>query len=194
MTNLRRIAPALAAALALALVALLVAVAPARAWAEGAEVTDEPAAGEASAEDPAASGELELKTLDDVARARIGATAGGVGDRLVKSSREEVSDSQFSYFNNYAELVLALQSNKIDAFVADLPVARLAVSRNTGLGLVPEVFVEDHYGFALQKNSPLTAQFNEVIGRLRADGTTERVAWSPRYSRSCGTSRRAALR
>ena len=117
--------------------------------------------------------ELELKTVDDVIGTRIGLRTGGTVDLLLTQNYDEISMDDFSYYNTTVEMVGALKSNKIDAFVTDLPVSSLAVNRNEGIGILPEPLVEDHYGYVLKKDSPLTAQINERIEAYRADGTIE---------------------
>ena len=72
----------------------------------------------------------ELKTVEEVLAGRIGMIAGGSFDLLLTKNYDGASMDSFSYYNSYAELVGALKANKIDAFITDLPVASLAVSRN----------------------------------------------------------------
>ena len=142
-----------------------------------AEATAAPASSPAPAAStaPAATQGLEIPTVNDLAGKRLGAVSGSAFDELVISNLEGVSDGDFTYYNSIAELVSALKANKIDALIADQPVGKLAVSRNDGIGLIPEPIVEDHYGFVLQKDSPLTAQFNEIIARMREDGTLDEI-------------------
>ena len=59
--------------------------------------------------------------------------------------------------------------------VTDLPVAQLAVNRNDGIGIIPELLAEDRYAFVLQKGSPLTAKVNERMTAYREDGTIEKL-------------------
>lgn len=115
----------------------------------------------------------ELKTVEEVLGGRIGLPTGSAYDLLLTQSYDGVSMDDFSYYNTYAELVGALKSNKIDAFIADLPVANLAVSKNEGIAIMPEPLVEDHYAYVLQKDSPLTPLINERIEAYQADGTIE---------------------
>lgn len=133
------------------------------------------AASAAPATSAADTQDLEIPTVNDLVGKRIGTVAGSAFDELVANNLEGVSDGDFTYYNTIAELVSALKANKIDALIADQPVGKLAVSRNDGIGLIPEPIVEDHYGFVLQKGSPLTAQFNEIIARMREDGTIDEI-------------------
>ncbi len=69
-------------------------------------------------------------------------------------------------FNNTADCVVALQNNRIDGFICDLPNAKYIVDKAEGTMILPEYLEEDNYGFMLQKDSPLTAEFNEVIKKF----------------------------
>lgn len=128
-----------------------------------------------SADDQAAS-ELELSTVEEVLDSRMAGVAGLLFDQLLMEAYpdKDLSDS-FSYYNTTPEVIGALKAGKVDAFIVDLPVGSLAVSRNDGLGLVPEPLMDDRYGYILQKGSPLTPQVNERIAAYQADGTIERL-------------------
>ena len=129
--------------------------------------------GDATAADDA---ELEIQDAQGIVGKRLGMLVGGNFDALLTQSYEGVEQDDFSYFNSYAELVAALQTNKIDAIISDLPVAQLIVARNDGVGIVSEPLVDDHYGFVLEKGSPLTDQLSERIQALREDGTLDALS------------------
>lgn len=136
-------------------------------------VRDTSASAETAAGD--ATGDLELKTVDEVLQGRLGVVSGGAFDTQMMNNFDTLDNSSFSYYNSTAELVGALKANKIDAFFTDMPIAKLAVSRNSGIGMLPQTLLDDNYGMALQKGSPLTPRFNEVIERLVADGTADEI-------------------
>ncbi len=100
----------------------------------------------------------------------VSCQTGSVADIFINSV---VPDVTYSYFNNRTDMLAALKNGKVVAMPADEPVARLVVAQNPDLTILPELIVEDHYGVALQKDSPLTAQVNGAIARLKADGTLE---------------------
>ena len=100
----------------------------------------------------------------------VSSQTGSITDILIDSVLPNVT---YSYFNNRADMLAALKNGKVEAMPADEPVARLIVAQNPALTILPERIVEDHYGVALQKDSPLTAQVNDAIARLKADGTLE---------------------
>ena len=120
-----------------------------------------------------AAASLELSTPEDLIGKRIGVGMGSSAAKLIMTTYPDVHESELTYFNSVSEMVGALKSRKVDAFVLDKPMAELAAARNEGLAVQPENIVGDHYGFALPKGSPLTSQFNDALAKLRADGTIE---------------------
>ena len=114
--------------------------------------------------------EPEYTKLDQLVGKVVACQAGTVGDVLINSVIPNIS---YSYFNSRADMLAALENGKVEAVPFDEPVAELVIAQNQALMVLPERIVEDHYGIALQKDSPLTAQVNEAIATLKADGTLE---------------------
>lgn len=98
----------------------------------------------------------------------VASQTGTIYDGLIDS---KIPDVTYSYFNNRADMLAALENGKVEAVPADEPVAKLAVAKNSAFTILPERIVEDHYGIALQKDSSLTDQVNQAIAQLKADGT-----------------------
>ncbi len=115
---------------------------------------------------------LEYTALEQLSGKVISTQTGSIADILVSSV---IPDVTFSYFNNRIDQVEALKSGKVEAAPFDEPVAILAAALNPGLAVLPERVVEDHYGVALQKDSPLTSQVNAAIAQLRESGILEQM-------------------
>jgi polar amino acid transport system substrate-binding protein len=75
------------------------------------------------------------------------------------------------YYNTLADMAIALSANKIDAVSLDMPVGKYLVAQNPNLVLFPEVVADDRYGFAVAKNSELAVKANDVLQKLKDDGT-----------------------
>jgi polar amino acid transport system substrate-binding protein len=117
-------------------------------------------------------GEAEYTALRQLSGKTVSCQTGSIADLLVDSV---IPDVNYSYFNSLTDMLTALQNNKVEGVPVDEPVARLSVSQNPDLTMLPERIVEDHYGIALQKNSELTAQVNAAIAALREAGTLEEM-------------------
>lgn len=114
----------------------------------------------------------QYTTLNQLSGKVVACQTGTISDILIDSVVPNVT---YSYFNNRTDMLAALKNGKVEAVPADEPVAKLAVAQNPALTLLPERIVEDHYGVALQKDSHLTAQVNDAIAQLKADGTLEEM-------------------
>lgn len=114
----------------------------------------------------------QYTALSQLSGKTVSCQTGSIADVLVDSV---IPDVTYSYFNTLTDQLTALQNNKVEAVPVDEPVARLSVSKNADLTILPERIVEDHYAVALQKNSELTAQVNSAIEQLKADGTLEEM-------------------
>ncbi len=118
------------------------------------------------------TGVPQYTALSQLSGKVVSCQTGSISDILVNSV---VSNVTYSYFNNRADMLTALQNGKVEAVPFDEPVASLAVAQNPAFTILPERIVEDHYGIALQKDSELTAQMNDAIVQLKADGILEEM-------------------
>ena len=75
-------------------------------------------------------------------------------------------DSEKALFNTTTDCVVALQNNRIDGLVTDLPNAKYIVDTTEGMAIVSEYLAEDNYGYLFKKGSPIVAEFNEVIQKF----------------------------
>ncbi len=123
---------------------------------------------------------LEFNTIAELNGKRIGVTNGTVFDKILIDTHGGTYD--FSYYTTTADMIAALKAGKIDAIGVDEPVGVLAVNREEGIGLLPEVVTEDEYGFFFAKGSALAEQFSKVIAAMEADGTLDALK-----EKWCGT-------
>ncbi len=114
--------------------------------------------------------QARFQTLQDFSGATVGLVTGTIGDQLVDAV---VSGCEYQYYDDISALLLALQSGTVDAAVADMPVAQLAVARQPDLAIFPETVTPDTYGLGLQKDSPLTDKISAIIERYTEDGTLD---------------------
>ncbi|MCR5099561.1 MAG: transporter substrate-binding domain-containing protein [Lachnospiraceae bacterium] len=113
----------------------------------------------------------EFSSLADLKNSRIGIPTGSSFGDMVQ---QKLPDAKTSWYNNQTDLLIALDTDKIDAFPADEPVMRYIMGENDMLTYVPEYLdtFEFAYGFPKnQKGQALCEQFNEYLVKLRDDGT-----------------------
>ncbi|MCF0202733.1 MAG: ABC transporter permease subunit [Bacteroidaceae bacterium] len=103
----------------------------------------------------------------------IGVISGTTADHLVQKS---FSDSKVVYFNAFADMPIALQLGKIDAFIYCESQARLLKKEMPELHIIPEVLEAHDCAFLFSFNEKkLCEAFNEKIRKLKADGTLKKL-------------------
>ncbi len=117
----------------------------------------------------------EYQTVEDLAGKRIGIMRGSVYGTIVSERVRDVDSHGLYVFNTVAEGVQALKARRIDAFIEGKSVCELAVSMNSGIGLLPQTIAPDEIGMCLAKGSPLTQKFDELITRYKNDGTLSKL-------------------
>ena len=108
--------------------------------------------------------------LSDFSGASVGSVTGSAHDQILS---EIVDGVDFQYYDDFPSQLLALQNGILDAIITDLPLAQLAVARQSDLAIFPETIAPDSYGLGLAKDSPLTAQVSALVEEYLADGTLE---------------------
>ncbi len=110
-------------------------------------------------------------TLEDFDGSVMGKVDGNISDILVATA---VDDVTFKSYMDLPGLIASLQKGDVDAIPLDMPVAELLVAQYADqFAMFPEIVVDDQYGLALQKNSPYTQAFSDIINGFYEDGTID---------------------
>lgn len=102
---------------------------------------------------------------------RFGIVTGTAYDVVVE---EHFPDSELYYYNSNSDALLALESNKIDVFLADLPVLRYLSSGRSGISCDSRTLEQYDYAYTFAKNEfgqLLCDELSSYIKSLREDGT-----------------------
>lgn len=105
---------------------------------------------------------------------------GTVADQFVL---DKFPDAKIKYFNSALDCALAAKNNKVDAGVYDKPILENIAAKNGELSVLPEVLVEDNYGFAVQpQNTELKTVIDQVVQKRKTDGTYDDMykRWFPK--------------
>ncbi len=117
---------------------------------------------------------LQYNTIEDLAGKRIGVVTGMILDRIAEKN---IPDCQLSYFTNYADTAKALSAGKIDAFLADEPIARKLVLSHPEQSIMTKI-MDDSYGFIFPKDDAhkkLCKEMNTFLSQIRKDGTLREI-------------------
>ena len=129
-------------------------------------------AGRAPERKAGAASAAELSEFSDLSGKTVSMLTGAPFEELVLRHTPDVSE--FSYFSNMPDMLLALKSEKTDAVLINNAVAVLAVNRDSALALFPHNLEDGAFGFAFAK------------------GSAERQAWQTAYDAIPDEAKRAA--
>lgn len=105
-----------------------------------------------------------------------GTTAEDYARKLEESPAEGKPAARVIEYDKGADAVNSLLLGEIDCIITDNEPARLLVSRNRELQVLPDIFLDEYYAIAVNKNTPqLTAELNGVLETLRNDGVISEI-------------------
>ena len=117
----------------------------------------------------------KIKVLDDLKGKRISVSTGTVQDRWVTENAEKFKFT-IQRYNENADAVQAVLTNRADANIAAVQVAKYAASRQTRLESKVELPDGNRFGFALRKDSAaFRAEVDRQIECMKQDGTLGRI-------------------
>lgn len=116
-----------------------------------------------------------IKTLDDLAGAKIGVQEGTTGELYVTDNAP--SDAEIVAFADASEVDAALSSGDVDAGIYDNTVVGDVVDRNSDFEVAAEFDTGEQYGIAVKKNGSvdLLRYINNVLADLKADGGYDEI-------------------
>ena len=107
----------------------------------------------------------------------IGAVTGGTSQTLISDFLD--GDLTLQFYNSNVDMALALESNKIDAYITDMYQARDMCMAYEGQYVMEPMISSAPAGFIFKKNdeksAALKAQINEYLAKIRADGTWQEI-------------------
>ena len=119
------------------------------------------------------------KYSEGVDGAAIVAEAGSAGEELA-TANEYFANAQFTPADSMAKALMEVKAGTSDIAVGDYVASIGAIGEGTDfaeLGVVPiEDFSPEEYGIAFRKGSDMTAEVEEAIDALKADGTLKEIA------------------
>ncbi|MBQ8137124.1 MAG: transporter substrate-binding domain-containing protein [Clostridia bacterium] len=123
--------------------------------------------------DAAASDPVQYTSLAQLSDKRIGIPTGSSFELMVE---ESLPDAELFYYNNQSDLLMALSTNKIDAFPADEPVIRYMMNYRSDIACLPKAL--DSFDFAYcfaktEEGEQLKQEFDAFLMKLKADGSLE---------------------
>ncbi|MCR4892412.1 MAG: ABC transporter permease subunit [Lachnospiraceae bacterium] len=114
-------------------------------------------------------------SLSELKGKRIGVTQGSSFDVL---AQECIPNVEIHYFPAIADQVSALETDKIDGFVNDLPALRNVMESTGSFTYIETPLKESQFGFIFPKTDAgvkLNEEFSNYIKKIKADGSLEQT-------------------
>ena len=125
-----------------------------------------------SAEDSEAA-QPEFSSFEELSGKKIAMVTGAPFEELISSKVPDVGE--FQYFSAMPDMMLALTSGKIDAYLMNNAVGELTANQNSDITVFPEPLGVTAYGFAFMKGDPEREKWQSAYDAL--DPAAVDAAW-----------------
>lgn len=113
-----------------------------------------------------------ITCADDLVNKTIGTQIGTTGYILAG----DIEGVTVEGYNKGADAVMALTQGKVDAVIIDSEPANVFVSKNEGLTILDDPFVQEEYAIAYAKdNEELGNKIDDALTQLKEDGTLDEI-------------------
>ncbi|MBR5229162.1 MAG: ABC transporter permease subunit [Firmicutes bacterium] len=121
-----------------------------------------------------AANDITYSKLEDFNQAKIGIITGSSHDGTVK---HYFPDADRVYFNSMADMILAVEQEKIDCYIEDAPYVTALIWEGINLKTFDESVSSTTNGFIFPQgeNAFLRDQVNEFLDDVKADGTADKI-------------------
>ena len=118
--------------------------------------------------------ETAITSMDDLKGKKIGVQKGSIQEGIAKDNFDA---GDIKSLDKVTDLILDLKNNKVDAVLAELPVGKINVQKNSGIAIVDKLEVKDPDGgcaIAMKKGSTeLQSEINKTIKKLQDEKKIE---------------------
>ncbi|MGA1462632.1 MAG: ABC transporter permease subunit [Steroidobacteraceae bacterium] len=136
---------------------------------------------------PEADAPIQIRSNDDLAGIQVGALLGSIQDKYV---REQYPTAEVMQYNNAADLVMAVEGQRVDAGVADRDFLNEVLADNAQLAMLETPLFSMDIGAGFEKdNQALREAFDGFLAGIREDGTYDDMIqrWFVRKERTMPT-------
>ena len=108
--------------------------------------------------------------LDDLEGAVIGVDTGSTGDMWTTSHQARYGFSEIRRFEGLAPAMLDLQTQRIDAYISDIPSLLYFVRDKRQFRVIERIETGERYSMMFARNSPLLEPVDDIISTLKREG------------------------
>lgn len=119
-------------------------------------------------------------SVNDLPGKSIGVQKGTTGDDYAKALEENPAEgrepAKVERYDKGADAINALKQGKIDCVIIDNEPAKVFVSENDDLRILPDPFTDEDYAIAVRKeNKSLTEKLNAAMEELKEEGIIDKI-------------------
>ncbi|ORX65467.1 periplasmic binding protein-like II [Anaeromyces robustus] len=121
----------------------------------------------------------DIKSLDDLKEKIVEALKDCSSVKALKGTKKDLGDTfkELKEISDYSIAFNDLKSGSCDAVIADLPVAKVQVSKNSEFKIIEEEIISENLGVAFKKgNTEVRDKVQKVLDELINDGTVAKIA------------------
>lgn len=116
---------------------------------------------------------LTYDSLESLNGVKMGCMSGSIYDVTIKENYE---DSEIVYFNSRAELLMGLKQKKVEAYLADEPVAIWFAADNKDIGYIEEPIQTVEYGICFSDEASIIRElFDKYLKECKDNGYLEKL-------------------
>ncbi|MBQ9605374.1 MAG: ABC transporter permease subunit [Firmicutes bacterium] len=101
------------------------------------------------------------------------------GSSFEKPTFKNFPDSEYSYYNNYSDMNIALNQGLIDGYIGDEPTVKSICIEQPQIDFIDDKIQEDNYSFGFpkdtEKSKKLCGEFNDFLAKAKADGVIDEL-------------------
>lgn len=100
----------------------------------------------------------------------IGVDTASTGDQWATANQAKYGFADIKRYEGLAPAMLDLQAGRIDGYVSDIPAVQYYIRDKAQFRVAERIPTGERYGIMFAKGSPLAAQFNAEITKLKQSG------------------------
>jgi polar amino acid transport system substrate-binding protein len=109
-------------------------------------------------------------SLDDLSGKTVGVDTGSTGDMWTTEHQDQYGIGEIRRYEGLQPAMLDLTAQRLDGYVSDIPALLYYTKDKPELKVIQRIPTGEKYSVMFNKDSPLAAQFNDVISELKNEG------------------------
>jgi polar amino acid transport system substrate-binding protein len=123
----------------------------------------------------AAKEDSPVKGVADLKGKIVGYLSGSTGEKWVKDNQAADGFADVKGYKAQQDLLLDLNSGRVDAVVSDIPGMLFAFKSMKGLAVKERIKTGEQYGLMMAKDDPNLSKLNDALTAMKGDGAIAKI-------------------